>query len=412
MSESDELPVDLRGTDVDWSTVHAPEPLEEWEGVVEVCRLVAEDLPTLVDHVVASIEREIPDYRERAAVSDDDLHLSIRRNISMMLLAIAEHRAPTPDELAARQEVGHRRAVQGIGVDALLHAYHVMYREVWSALVRETTTLHPDQAGLLAAATTVWNWVDRVTQSVAAAHRESTRGQETLVMAMGQRFVDFLVSGDLASEDLADVTRLLGFDPEGEFQMICTRDQLLDSSELVRLESVVARQSTGACRCIPRGRDIVVLVQGVRAEHVEQSLDDLMPTAAIGVGLVRIGLTGARLSLGDAERALALAARRGRTSRFDEDWVQATLLQAWERIHPLLDGALAVAAENPHLAETVRCFAESGFSVADTARRLIVHPNTVAYRLDRWRQLTSWNAKSFSGLAASMAALELSPPTS
>lgn len=407
VSQSDDLPIDLRGIDPNWEVIRAPEQLPAWQGVVEVCRLVARDMSVLVEHVVGSIESEIPDYRERAAVSDDDLRLSVRGNITMMLLAIAEHRLPTADELAVRAEVGHRRAAQGVGVDALLHSYHVMYREVWSALVRETTALHPDQVGLLAAATTVWTWMDTVTQAVAAAHRQTTRGQQSLVAAMGQRFVDFLVSGDLESEALADLTRLIGFDSAGDFQMVSIRDHLLDPAETVRLESMVALRSHGRCRCIARGTDVVVLVQGVGADEVEKWLQEFLPTAAVGVGLVRSGLEGARLSLGDAERALALSARLDRTSRFGEDWVQATVLHAWDRVHPLLESGVKVAAQSPHLAETIHCFAESGFSVAETARRLTVHPNTVAYRLERWRKLTSWNPRSFAGLAASMAALEL-----
>jgi len=36
-----------------------------------------------------------------------------------------------------------------------------------------------------------------------------------------------------------------------------------------------------------------------------------------------------------------------------------------------------------------------------------LHPNTVKYRLERWRQLTGWDARTWDGLSASMLALGL-----
>ena len=58
-------------------------------------------------------------------------------------------------------------------------------------------------------------------------------------------------------------------------------------------------------------------------------------------------------------------------------------------------------------------FAAAGFSVSEASRTLAVHANTVAYRLDRWEELTGWDPRSFNGLVRSVAALRsLPPPTS
>ncbi|WP_010595674.1 helix-turn-helix domain-containing protein, partial [Rhodococcus sp. P14] len=58
------------------------------------------------------------------------------------------------------------------------------------------------------------------------------------------------------------------------------------------------------------------------------------------------------------------------------------------------------------LAETLRAFATSGFSLSACARELRVHPNTVKYRLDRWRELTGWDVHDVEGLVASLRCLE------
>ncbi len=58
--------------------------------------------------------------------------------------------------------------------------------------------------------------------------------------------------------------------------------------------------------------------------------------------------------------------------------------------------------ENPHLVETVEQYMTSGFSVSSAAKALQIHANSVAYRLDRWHQLTGWDPRTFVGLNQSL----------
>ncbi|MHD0282236.1 helix-turn-helix domain-containing protein [Rhodococcus aetherivorans] len=67
-----------------------------------------------------------------------------------------------------------------------------------------------------------------------------------------------------------------------------------------------------------------------------------------------------------------------------------------------------IAARHPHLAEAVSAFAQSGFSASAAARRLHLHPNSLAYRLERWQQLTGWDLRTVDGLVRSMVAPALS----
>jgi hypothetical protein len=131
------------------------------------------------------------------------------------------------------------------------------------------------------------------------------------------------------------------------------------------------------------------------------------PGSPVGFGMVRRGWDGARLTLVDTLQAFELARARGTSVRFDEEWVAATLLAAGDRLGPACEDARAVAERSSHIADAVSAFADHGLSVVGAARALQVHPNTVIYRLDRWRSLTGWDARSFAGLAKSMAALEL-----
>jgi len=166
------------------------------------------------------------------------------------------------------------------------------------------------------------------------------------------------------------------------------------------------RRIAGTHVLVARGARVWGLSQGGEPDEPAAQLRRLAPSATIAVGTRRATLDGARSSLTDARLALTIA-RPGTTSRFDECWLTATLAGSRARLGPLLAIGVEVATLHAHLADAVRAFADGGFSVSEAARRLGLHANTVAYRLDRWTELTGWNPRTFTGLARSIAALDL-----
>jgi DNA-binding PucR family transcriptional regulator len=113
----------------------------------------------------------------------------------------------------------------------------------------------------------------------------------------------------------------------------------------------------------------------------------------------------------DAERALSLAVRTSGAVDFHDRWLDATLFAHRHRLAPLLRTETDVAGSHPHLASAVRAYAGQGFSVSAAARSLHLHPNTVSYRLERWRQLTGWDPRTVDGLTRSLLSLRLFPPS-
>jgi DNA-binding PucR family transcriptional regulator len=120
--------------------------------------------------------------------------------------------------------------------------------------------------------------------------------------------------------------------------------------------------------------------------------------------LERIGLLGARLSIADAERTLAVTAPAA-TGRYSELWFLAALKRDGETVPAVLQSGVRVVHERPHLAAAVRALLDCGFSHQRAGRRLCVHPNTVAYRVERWRELTGWEIGRGEGLRLTIAAL-------
>jgi hypothetical protein len=399
----DELPLDLRGPDEDaWRNLAVP---RGWRAVADLAVEVHERVDQLVGRVVTCIADEIPAYR-LGPVPDQDLATSVRRNVEVILLGLAEQREPTPDEIAVRRELGSRRALQGVPVDALLGAYHVGYRELWLSLVRAVPPGDERSATqLLEAATLVWSWVHQFTDAIAAAHAATVRSVEARAVGARQRFVELLVGGDLDGDEVDGLARSLGFDPAGDFVVTVLRGvgAELDALELQRdAAELLGRHAVAA-----RGPALVVVSQGpAGAEAVVEVCRRSFPAASVATGAERDGLRGARDSLSDAELTLAVTAEGG-TATFQDVWLWATLTGAADRLRPLLAPGAEVAVSHPHLAEAVTAFADGGFSVSEAARRLSLHANTVAYRLDRWTELTGWDPRRFPGLLRSVAALRL-----
>ncbi len=216
-----------------------------------------------------------------------------------------------------------------------------------------------------------------------------------------------MLAGDTDAEELHTLCRSLGFDARGPFRATVVCESASSGPFVPRLQAELNLVG-GVHQAIPHGPRVVVLSQGDDRVTVEAALTRLFPLAVTGVGLQRDGLTGARLSVGDAERTADATDAAG-VHCFDREWVWAVISREEDRLHCFLDPGREVARDNPPLAETVAAFATNGFSISAAAGVLHIHPNTAAYRLKRWCDLTGWDARTFDGLVRSLAALR--PPT-
>ncbi|WP_052664273.1 PucR family transcriptional regulator [Nitriliruptor alkaliphilus] len=392
--------IDLEQPPVDpWDEVQVP---AGWEAVAAIARRVSRGIDDLAMHVVTCIEAEVPAYAP-GVVPLDDIHASVARTLDMILVGIAERRAPTDAELTIRRELGVRRALQGLPVDAVVAAYDIGYRELWLALVRALPPADTQATTqLLEAATTVWSWVHDVSTAMASAHAQTTRRLEARDVGARQRFVELLVAGDIDGPEAGSLGRSLGLDPGESFTVTVVRGAT-DDHDAVELQRR-AHALAGAYAVVTRGPLVVIVAQEGVAEETIAAIRAVIPDATIATGLERLGLRGARASLTDAELTLEVTPE-ATTGVFDESWLWATLNGSQERLRGLLAVGVDVATKHPHLAEAVVAFGDHGFSVSEAARRLEVHANTVGYRLDRWAELTGWDPRTFAGLVRSLAAI-------
>jgi hypothetical protein len=383
-----------------WDNLSVP---EGWEPIAAICREINSGLANSVRDTVDAIRSEVDLYRH-SPVPRDDLIRSVERNLETLLLGIAERRSPTPAEIEARSVLGSRRAHQGFPVDALLQAYHVGYRDLWKRFLKYTDNEEVSHL-LLGAASTMWEWTHQVTDAIGRAHAETSHLLAVKAAGVRHRFLELLLTGEVDSDPLRTVSGTLGFDTRGRFRATVIMEDESDETVVPRLQAEL-NLLQGNHQAVPHGARLVIISQGGDQAEFVQAVSRMYPRSVVGVGLTRPGLDGARLSVGDAERAADLGGDSG-VHAFDESWLWAVLLRESDRLEAFLDDGRQVARQNPSVAETVRAYADSGFCVSVAARRLHVHPNTATYRLDRWRELTGWDPRSFDGLARSLAALRM-----
>jgi hypothetical protein len=373
-----------------------------WRFVSSLCLGMERDISALVKSVVGVIRTELPAY---LVVSRSEHEETVSEQLRGLFAGLATRRLPAAAEADHGRALGRRRAQQGVPVEDVLGAYHVGYREIWNTLLTRAHADDPGQASrLLGLVNLVWAWLRVITSAAADGYSETARTQEETRIALAHQFLEALYGGQAAMESTELLAHALAFDVQGSFQVICCSAAPWSPRKLDLLRQRI-RAYPGASCAIIRGSVLLIVFQGASAELILDLLHrDTIVTA--GVGLLRPNLDGAAAGVVDAERAFALTQRQGGVVRFDSDWLAATLLPHIARLRPLIDAATAV--DQPHLFDAVRAYGEHGFSITASARALHIHPNTVKYRLDRWKQHTGWDPRTLDGLLRSLLSMTLS----
>lgn len=381
-------------------------------------RLVAH-LDDLLPELGATYRREIDGY---ARLSDAQLEAQVlatsRRLVEGYFGRLAAGRDPARVDLTAMELVGRRRLEMGLSLDDALHAFRLAAREVWRTLA---DVIAPGEEAALVSLASGWiDRLDQVSSRVAAGYLEASHdrlrrldarrhdavdallgarddGEVAAVgdqhtIAIAPRYVPVVLCGEgvlgRADAVLAAVPDAL-VDRRGDRLLVLTplddvasgddpgRDagpgrDAVSGDEAVpsdaargprRLATLTRATLTVVGRPVAAGRDLagqvrctLALVDLLVARHGD---DALAPGAVVGAGDLPL------------ERLLVAAG-------------PAAAGGVADRILPL--------AGRPELRSTLEAYLDLG-SVPDVAAQLGVHPNTVAHRLRRVRDLTGFDAR-------------------
>ncbi|MFI7610600.1 PucR family transcriptional regulator [Nonomuraea terrae] len=350
------------------------------EVVERLSRRLLRDVGPLADRFLA--ELAATRAYDGAAVPDGVLLADARRSLELILRRVGG--LPLPEHIAgASAEIGAARAEAGVPLDTLLQAVRLDARVVWQEL-----RLHADLCdldSLVAGAPQVWEAVEHHSMGIMAAYQ-----QRVLEMAQERqderaRWFARLLECDGRHPDIRrQVATVLGLDEGAAFAVVAFPPGPLPRSVREQLDVLGVRRHT---QDRPAGSIAVLQLparsnsaaegwfRGVRCA-VSPVVDGLAEVpravrlAELSVYALPPDASGPR-----ATRDLWPAIAAGALGEFRADLVRDAL------------GGLAdlPARDIARLLETVERYLSTG-SVAETARQLYCHRNTI---LNRLRQFTA-----------------------
>ncbi|MEW1819321.1 helix-turn-helix domain-containing protein [Arthrobacter sp. NPDC080031] len=361
----------------------------------EVCAAVQVALAESVKNTTRMIRAEVPEY----AVVDVDEHTERTfRNQTQLLRLLADGREPGETDLRAAADLGRLRSSQGIAVESVIAAYNVGNQELWRLLCEAAGA---DSEVLVKLATRLLHAVEVITSEMAAAHTSYARVRQAQDVSLRHRLVE-LLSRETVAAEARDIVAVLGADPDGSFRAMRIAPAQIDDDSTQKLA-----RALGTRAIVADSHETTVLSQGLTEEELQAAAERWTPGRRVGIGLGHGGLEGAHRSLSEARMSLATATDRTLVQSFERDWLWATVVAARSSLEPIVAVQRTTVEQNPHLVETLEAFMTTGFSMAKTAQLLHLHANSVAYRLDRWYELTGWDPRTFAGLCQSLLAIAL-----
>jgi DNA-binding PucR family transcriptional regulator len=347
------------------------------------------------------ILREIPELRDDQpvlALLDSSVHSNVGTCLQIMRhqLDLNTVRAP-----AASVEYARRRAQRGTPLPALLRAYRLGHACFTDWLVRELARQAAD-AEMITAATlsmsrVVAGYVDQTSEEIVAAYageREHWLRNRSTVRAARVR--DLLSGGRI---NVSATEASLGYRlRQYHVGLVCWADEITAAVDsITRLEHAVGHVA-GKAGCVgdpvflPRDESTAWawLPLGIRdtfdaAQASTAGMDDDIHVA---FGDAARGAAGFRLTHQQALSAQAVALAGSGAHRavaYREVAPVAMmlgspgLLRAW--VLATLGGLAADDEHHARLRETLLAFLDSGGSYKATAERLVLHKNTVQYRI-------------------------------
>ncbi|SEG69709.1 PucR C-terminal helix-turn-helix domain-containing protein [Thermomonospora echinospora] len=354
-------------------------------------RRLSDHLPQLADRLVNEILAG--EGQDRPAELRADLwelsHIGLGHGIEA-ILDPGRGRA----DLRWAEELGRRRAEQGLPLDQLLRSYRLAGCVFWEGLVEVVSEEDPAHVPMLVRnATQTWHTIDQQSTTAAEAyHRteyELLRRSEERVHAI----VDALLEGRGTDPGLLPAaTRALGLPAQGRYAVV-----VIDQSDMLDGRGFSRPADGGGLRFIWRMRaDTQLALVGLGTADLAELVEVLRPRVHGHAGISPVVDTLA--DLGKARWLAELALRTCREpgaeiARLDRRLPDALVVSQPELADRLGRGVLGAFAEvNPAfrdvLVSTLTTWLDCDGSASRAATRLYCHHNTVLNRLRRIEQLT------------------------
>ena len=372
------------------------------ELIADVAAAVARRDAAVREDVYETILREIPQLRDDQPVLAL-LASSVESNVDTCL-QIMQHRIDlaTVQAPAAAVEYARRLAQRGTPLTALLRAYRVGHACLSDWLYKELAQQAAD-AGIMSAATLgmsriVAAYIDQISEAMVTAYgQERENWLRNRSAARAARIRD-LLSGERIDVSAAEVT--LGYRlRQYHVGLVCwVGDAASTADEITRLDRAISHVA-GQAACpgdpvfLPRDESSawawLPLGNRDRFDSAAAGTAGMDADIHFAFGNAAKGTTGFRITHQQAMAAQAVVLASGspapRAVTFSQVAPVAMMLASRELLWPWVLSTLAgLATDDEHharLRETLLVFLQSGGSYKTTAEQLMLHKNTVQYRI-------------------------------
>jgi hypothetical protein len=333
--------------------------------------------------------REIPTYARYVDADPEGRgRVAIRWNVALVLRWLSDGVAPDTDLLSELHEVVRSHAVAHEPIENGLLVYRRGVRILWSALLDVTSD--DERPLLLEQADILWGYLDLVVDAFGRAYADQQDSPATVGERRARSLLDHLCSGQPITVEDHDRASRLGFELRSEFRPFSAT---IAGAAVQHHINLAARL---------RDRSVLATTEGPRVTGLTSGDFDWMSFLADG----RMTLAYERPTqpvrldpvLDDLRMQITFAVQSGRTGVVSgRDFLPQLLLarspeiaaELTRRVFDGLDGT-----NNAELVITLRSLAANGFDKGATASALIVHRNTLLYRINRIERLTGLDLQS------------------
>ncbi|MHB9757149.1 PucR family transcriptional regulator [Streptomyces sp. BYX5S] len=358
------------------------------EPVTRALHTLVRDCLDDLDRLVERYVDEISQFEGYQGAVDRPELTQIGRTCYELLLRLIADLPTSPELLATSEQLGRRRAHQGVPLDALMQAIRTDFRVLWTEFLDRTPAAGlPD---LTRSAVRVWEAVEyhavhthaAYVDEIAVMDRERARERATLIGRL-------LSSDGRDSQLLAQTATLLQVEPTDDFAVA-----IAPPDSQVRLREAVDAHLTDRGTHLQQHHGMLVLItalppgsEGRPPRWLAEVACAFGPTAhglARVPEAVRITEAIASVLAPDAAGPVTLA----------DAWMPVAVARLGPTAAVLARTVLAGLADlAPHerdrLVEAVTTYCDTG-SASAAARELYCHRNTVLNRLARFEALTGY----------------------
>lgn len=366
----------------------------------------------LTNRVVSVVWEQVSGY-DTPRLELEELTERVHHNLCAVINAIVDDQVGL-EAVHRAYELGTTRARQGLPLEAIIFSYRNAERVLSHAFRTEAQELRPGdfQEGMrrilqaLDELTTASIDGYHSTKSELNAHRDS----------LSTDLIAGLAYGGLGSNQILTLSRSLGCEPSVPYTSVAIAvgaTRKLTATVSIQRDLIAALATSASGRIVVgSAREAkVLLVPGELTDVDLQRLQAVLdqheqeePRVAVGESVDDI--TKAGMTCRQALRALAVTNTTTGVVRYRDLVPDIVASMIDQDLHALLvERCQRPLAGHDALHDTITAFVANNMSVRKTAEALLVHPNTVNYRLKRIRTLTRLDPRSTTELFTLMLAI-------